>query len=423
MSIRPRAAIPEILSQHLDDAIVLRGVRSVLVTSPHAKLHQLARTDERLAAHLDGLSVSGEHGVTLSTAALESPGLGQIFVSGLLALERRDAAQIERLLALVGVVPEAERALSSAFGWAAAPLLRGLTGTLLRGATPAARWLGIAACAQHRVDPGDALPAALADTDALLRRRALRAAGELGRHDLLPQVLAQADDPDPAAGLAASASAVRLGDRSQALEHLRKVAVQPGPLQAEALMLSLFTADAEAARALVRQLAPGGSPMRTLIRAAGWAGDAQVVPWLLNHMKADPKLARVAGEAFSFITGADLAYLDLDRKPPEGEVFGPNDDPAEADVAMDEDDVLPWPDADKLAAWWQMQGSRFTPGTRYFVGEPPSVAHCLSVLKNGFQRQRMAAADYLCLLAPGTALFNAAAPAWRQQRQLAQMQA
>jgi hypothetical protein len=43
------------------------------------------------------------------------------------------------------------------------------------------------------------------------------------------------------------------------------------------------------------------------------------------------------------------------------------------------------------------------------------------LLKNGFQRQRMAAAIYLCLLKPGTPLFNCAAPAWRQQRLLAQM--
>jgi hypothetical protein len=43
------------------------------------------------------------------------------------------------------------------------------------------------------------------------------------------------------------------------------------------------------------------------------------------------------------------------------------------------------------------------------------------LLKNGFQRQRMAAAIYLCLLKPGTPLFNCAAPAWRQQRLLEKM--
>jgi uncharacterized protein (TIGR02270 family) len=82
---------------------------------------------------------------------------------------------------------------------------------------------------------------------------------------------------------------------------------------------------------------------------------------------------------------------------------------------------LPWPDVERISAWWQANGHRFAPGTRYFMGEPPSAAHCLDVLKNGFQRQRMAAAIYLCLLKPGTPLFNCAAPAWRQQRLLAKM--
>jgi hypothetical protein len=37
------------------------------------------------------------------------------------------------------------------------------------------------------------------------------------------------------------------------------------------------------------------------------------------------------------------------------------------------------------------------------------------------QRQRILAAHYLCLLDPGTPLFNTSAPAWRQQRWLAKM--
>ena len=52
-------------------------------------------------------------------------------------------------------------------------------------------------------------------------------------------------------------------------------------------------------------------------------------------------------------------------------------------------------------------------------GELPTPAHCLQVLATGYQRQRLAAAEHLSLLTPGTPLFNVAAPAWRQQRLLA----
>jgi uncharacterized protein (TIGR02270 family) len=88
---------------------------------------------------------------------------------------------------------------------------------------------------------------------------------------------------------------------------------------------------------------------------------------------------------------------------------------------MDPDDSLPWPDAAKIQAWWEANSRRFQSGTRYFMGEPLGREPCLTVLKQGYQRQRIAAAHYLCLLQPGTVLFNCAAPAWRQQRLLAKL--
>lgn len=135
----------------------------------------------------------------------------------------------------------------------------------------------------------------------------------------------------------------------------------------------------------------------------------------------DLKTARLAGESFSFITGLDLAYLDLDGKPPENFESGPNDDAADENVAMDPDDNLPWPDPEKVQAWWEANKNPFQPGVRYFMGEPVAREHCLKVLKEGYQRQRIAAALYLSLLQPGTPLFNTSAAAWRQQRRLSKL--
>lgn len=416
-----RPVIPTVVFQHLEDATALRSVRTVLVRAPHVKLLHLGRTDERLAAHLDGLSISGDYGAGLSQTALDIPGVGQLFVAAVLAIERRDAAQIERLLSLLDVVPDAARALSSAFGWVSPALLRGLTAPLLASESPTTRWLGVAACVQHRVDPGSALSAALKQPHAGLRTRALRAAGELGRVDLLPACLDQLQDDQPALALPAAWSAVLLGDRDEAVNTLRILALKPGPTQLEALALALFTADADIARSLVKQLAAQGAPLRTLIKAAGWSGDAQVVPWLFKHMEDDAN-ARLAGEAFSFITGIDLAWLDLERKPPENVPSGPSDDPNDDNVALDEDESLPWPDLPKLSAWWSKNADQFPVGTRLFAGAPPTTNHCFKVLKEHTQRRRMAAALYMSLLKPGAVLFNCAAPTRRQERLLAQME-
>ncbi|MDM0112272.1 TIGR02270 family protein [Variovorax sp. J22R133] len=408
------------IDQHLEDAAFLRAMRSLLVRAPHITLTQLLRADERLAAHLDGLSISGDYGAGLSETALDVPGVGQLFVAAVLAIQRRDAAQIERLLSLLDVVPNAARALSSAFGWVSPALLRGLIAPLLASESPAVRCLGLAACAQHRVDPGAALSAAIEQPHTGLRIRALRAAGDLGRIDFLPACLDHLRDNGSALALPAAWSAALLGDRRNAVNTLRALALQPGLTQLEALALALFAADADAARTLVKQLAAQGASLRTLIKAAGWAGDTQVVPWLFKHMEGDI-YARLAGEAFSFITGVDLASRDLERKPPETVPGGPNDDPNDDNVALDEDDSLPWPDLTKLSAWWINNASQFPAGTRLFAGAPPTMSHCLQVLREHTQRRRKAAAIYMSLLKPGTALFNVAAPSRRQKRLLAQM--
>ena len=141
---------------------------------------------------------------------------------------------------------------------------------------------------------------------------------------------------------------------------------------------------------------------------------------LIGHMQND-ELARLAGESFSLITGLDLSQPPFYRPQPDELEPGPDEDPEDENVEMDEDDGLPWPDQARVQAWWNQNGARFTTGVRHFMGAPPSRAHCIEVLKNGYQRQRIAAAYHLCLLNPGTRLFEWRAPAWRQQRELAQM--
>ncbi len=414
-----RPAIPTVLRQHLDDTAVLRGTRAVLLRAPHVELHRLARLDERLEAHLDGLRVAGDDGYHLAQAALERPAVGELFALASLAIERGDAAQLQRLLALASAVPEAPRALTSAAGWVTSQALRGLTVSLLAGSDTWQRWLGLAACAAHRVDPGLPLLAAVSDLAvAPVRARAVRIAGQLGRVDLLPtlqQHLSTTTEPSHAQAL--TWSAVLLGDRHQAFRRLCEQGMSKDDPSLEALQLALLAADTETARTLVRRLIAEGAPLRTTLRATGWAGDTQAVPWLIKQM-ADPAQARLAGEAFSFITGANLALLDLEVKGAETLATGPNDNPADDNVALDEDESLPLPDVVRVQAWWDQHAAAMPAGSRCFAGAAPTRSHCLQVLRKAGQRQRYAAALLLSLATPGTPLFNTAAPAWRQQRAL-----
>ena len=416
-----RAPIPVVVHQHVEEAAHLRHVRSVLVRAPHVRLLQLGRLDERIAAHLDGIAVAGDYGVHLCRQALEDPGKGQVFAATVGALLNRDPRRLDALLAIAEALPESRCGLLSAFGWVSATDLRGITQPLLEAHDPWRREVGLSACALHGVDPRGALDAALVDPDPGLRARALGIAGRLGRVDLRQACLASLTDSDPACAFHAAASALLLGDRYAALDALESIAAQPGPRRLAALCLALKALDATRSRALLARLSKEPLSSRTLIQAIGIAGDAHFVPWLIGKMD-DPLLTRLAGEAFSLMTGLDLAYLDLELKPPETVLAGPNDDPMDAEVAMDEDDSLPWPDTKKIAEWWQAKGPRFAAGRCSFMGEAPSPAHCLAVLTtSGFQRQRSHAAQHLVLLRPGTPLFNIAAPTWRQKRLLSRM--
>lgn len=406
--------------QHVEEAAHLRHVRSVLVRAPHVKLLQLGRIDERIAAHLDGVAVAGAYGVELAQQALEDCGKGPVFVATVRAIEDHSTERLYKLLAIAEAALPARPGLLSAFAWVSAAHLKGLVKPLLESKNAWHQEVGLAACVLHGVDPGSPLQMALHHADGGLRLRALRAAGELGRLDLLPTCLEAVRDASSVKQFAAAQASLLLGDRRAAPHAMTVLATKAGDQQLSALSWVLQTLAPDAARALIRQLVSAGTPLRITIQASAWAGDAQTVPWLLKQMGDDPQ-ARVAGEAFSLITGADLALLDLERKPPEDAPGGPDEDPEDNNVALDEDESLPWPDWAKVQAWWQSNQSRFAAGTRYFVGAPPSASHCVTVLKTGTQRQRFLAARYLCLLQSGTPLFNCAAPKWRQQRALAGM--
>jgi len=417
-----RAPIPVVVQQHVEEAAHLRNVRSTLAHAPHVRLRHLERLDERIAAHLDGIAVAGEYGAALSRRALDPPGTGSVFTATVLAIESRDPARLQHVLALSADAAQSRRGLLSAFGWVSGASLRGITKTLLDANEPWWREVGLAACAMHRVDPGAALLQRAIDLEnhPALTSRALHAATALGLVGFRDACVDRVRTSAEPIAFAAACAATLLGDRTAAVDVLRSRTSAPGAERDAALALWLKLAPHDEVRELLKALHGKPGAISTLIRAIGVVGDSSYIPWLIARMD-DLALTRLAGESFSLITGLDLSYLDLDRKPPENARSGPNDDPDDDDVAMDEDDGLPWPDQDKATDWWKANGSRFAPGTRYFMGHPPTTAHCLSVLQTGFQRQRRHAAEHLCLLQPGTPLFNTAAPAWRQQRLLAQM--
>lgn len=423
--IKAPPLIPVIVHQHAEETAALRHVRSVLVRAPHVKVLHLRRLDDRLAAHIDGLAVAGEFGTACCTEALEQPTAGAVFAAAVNAIENRDEPALARLHDIASAVPAAARGLLSAFGWVSSQRLQGLVQPLLASRDPQRLALGIAVCRLHQVDPGPVLASALRSDHLPLQAQALYAAGSLGRTDLLATVRGALEQEG--SSFEAARALCLLGDYPAALPALEEHALagqkDEDGTRLIALALLLQAAEFEYAQQVVRSAAKTAqgdvARERLVIRAFGLLGDVQLVPWLIDRMGDDTR-ARLAGESFSMITGADLAALDLERKPPENPPGGPTDDPEDDNVALDEDESLPWPDRDAVHRWWTAHSAERPARGRSFIGAPPSPEHCENVLRIGTQRQRIAAAHHLCVLQPGRKLFNCAAPAWRQERLLAQ---
>jgi uncharacterized protein (TIGR02270 family) len=272
----------------------------------------------------------------------------------------------------------------------------------------------------HRVDPGTIRERLMDLPDPAVRARMFRTTGEIGQLNSVSVLLDRTrNDPAENSRFWAAWSAVLLGARGVALDKLVEYGLGFGVYRDRAVTLALQTLDLASAHDFLRQVA-SLHQTRYVILGAGVSGSAEYVEWLFQHM-ADPRTTRLAAEAVTLITGVDIKRDHLEGKRPDDYQATPSDDADDEDVSMDSDEGLPWPDLQKLRNWWAANSNRFQRGTRYFLGAPITREHCIDVLKNGYQRQRILAAHYLCLLDPGTPLFNTSAPAWRQQRWLAKL--
>lgn len=412
-----QSVISHIIDQHAEEAAFLWLLRHNAIYAPHYNLKDLAKLDGRVEAHLDGLKIAGDYGWEACCNNLEHKESSEVFAASLLALEGNDINRINKIYQVVEETPETLTGLISAIGWIEPHHLQGKVSGLLVSKNPLWRRAGIAACAIHRVDPGQFLDQAIQNDDPQLKARALRAAGELGRFDLKTAVLEQVNEQDSGIAFWAAWSAVKLGDRGKALSSLQTMIIEGSEYSIKAMQMALLVLNLTDVKELLKALVQNQDRIRETIIGAGIAGDPSYIPWLIKQMEV-PLLAKIAGESFSFICGVDIAYQDLEGELPKDFTAGPTENPEDEEVDMDPDEDLPCPDPLLMEGWWKQNQHDFLPGVRYLSGKPVSERQCQNVLRTGKQRQRQAAALELALLQPSTPLFETRAIGKRQQKWL-----
>ncbi len=392
-----------IVGIHASEAAFLWHQRNAAIKSSNHALKHLARVDQRLNAHLRGLQVAGTIGWTTARAELANLSAGSVFVASFLAYAQQHRESMLSTLQLVLAQPEVEEGFVDALCWLDAPQLIEPLARLATSRLAAHRRLALKVCSFHRRASNVQISDALGDDVPALRALALRTIGELQLTAFAATAQAADADEDGACRFWAAYACALLGSQDHA-KRTWELRSQPGSSLEAAREVAFRFADRTWASEAIRELLRSPGSKREAIQAIGTLGDPVSVPWLIDQM--DGPHAGIAGEAYTAITGADLALLDLIRDRPE--------DATEQHPA---DDDLPWPDPDAVRAHWAqcaVAGRR----ERCLGGLPASAAAALQVLCTGYQRQRFGAAYERMRHAPSAMLFPSHARADWQSRWL-----
>jgi uncharacterized protein (TIGR02270 family) len=419
----------DILEEHFEELEFLWLQRDLAIAAPDYDLADLAELDERVEAHIDGLRIAGDAGWEIAKEQLVGDEAGEVFTGAVLAFESGDEHRICEVLEVASQSMELARGAISALGWLTYQQAQPHIQKLIKSDEPMRRRIGIAAAAVHRQNPGPSLNKAVSDGEVLVRARALRAVGELGRMDLLAAVKSHLQAEDESCRFWAAWSASLLNDRS-GIGILRDTAEAGGLLAERACQVAARRMGQAEAMQWQKQLAEREQHHRLAIIAAGAIGEPVLMPWLIEMMKVKD-MARPAGEAFSTITGVDIAYENLEAEGPESPEAGPTETAEESaemesaedaemesdedlEMEVDPDEDLPWPEPELISKWWSCNQGRFPAGRRHLGGKPIVFETLREVLKTGKQRQRAAAALEMVFLQPGQPLFEVRARADRQ---------
>lgn len=397
-----------IYEQYVEEASFLWLMRSFAVDQPHYNAEDVAELEQRIQGHLNGLITAPDLAWEICDQALELEGPGELFVAAYVAFTSNLQAHIQKVVEVGLATDICFAGLVSVFGWLPATLSRPWIERLLHSKDLRHKYLALAGCSIRRENPGEILAQLLQRQDCIrhkkLYMRALRLVGELKRHDLVAALTRAMQHEDSDVVFWASWSAVLLGDMT-AISTLESYVFTPGSYQDLAIDMVFRVTPVDQSRQLIVRLAENPEQQRSVIRAVGVLGDPHAIDWLIAKTQ-DTKLTRLAGEAFSMITGIDLEVNQLNQAEPDDYQPVPIEDVADDNVALDDDENLPWPNPAALGLFWKDIRQQFINGQRYFLGAQIEPGMLTAHLRSATQRKRHAAALELALRDPAQVLLN-----------------
>jgi uncharacterized protein (TIGR02270 family) len=369
----------DIYEEHLNEAAWLWGNWEQTLNSASYAIGDVAvGPEERLLAHLDGLVLGGQAVAhKLLVPALTGDDPSEISAATWALVQAEDADHQDAIVDLLATAePPAQAAIGRALYLAPRADISRLL-QLFHNGEPSLRAMIFDIFSTREPDwVREQLDPAMRSGQPPLVAAAMRAIRNLRERALLDYVTVAAQSDDLGVRIEAMLTGLSFAVKA-AWDECRVFAGGMGELSRLALGL-LATSPDPKDRALVRSKALEADAGTHALWALGFAGDADSADILVQAM-ADEKKSKIAGEAFSAITG--LAIAGQMAKP--GETQGP-DVPEVADdeppPVVGPEDGLPEPRAEQVAKWWSKERRRYVPGTRYASGQPRSPA----TLRNAF---------------------------------------
>ncbi|NQY50168.1 MAG: TIGR02270 family protein [Colwellia sp.] len=406
-------AYRDISEQFVVDASFLWLLRSIGVKQPHYYLEDLSALEKRIDANLDGLMCNFELAWDICLEELTYQQAGETFTAAIIAFRSRNVNKIKQVIDHAFSNDDTFKGLVSAMAWLPKNLINDWVERFLYSKDLNHKYLAIAFYGVKRKNPGNILQELFQREDCLAHHkllvRLLRLVGELKLYTFANQVQSLASHESPEIAFWANWSLVMLGEHKRVLTLLDFIK-EESSWQGLAIQTVFKVLPIDMSRKWISEFAQKPEMIRTVIRATGVLGDPHAVPWLIDRM-SHFDTAKIAGEAFSLITGIDLERYELTIEPPEDITVVPSDDDNE-DVSLDEDEHLPFPDVNKINHTWLRYRDRYKAGSRYILGievaknNPATIAKLNNTLKQIPQRQRASVALTLALLDPQSPYVN-----------------
>lgn len=379
----------QIQSQLKHDTSYAWFLRNQASNSPIFHKKHLNELDQRLEAYLDCYLISKRSGYSL-LPILEISDWGSVFVTALTAIRTNDSESFD--LALDALEKdEQSKELSDALCWGEMDVSKPFLDKAILSKNELARIAAITAVGYFtsQIDP-ELIDIYIEDDSDKVIATTLKVIGNNKLTDYDEQVweLLTHEDEEVRFRAAYAGNLIGVQGANEALQKFCFGAETPYLREALSLLFQIIP-ESDLTDTLAR-IYKSSLSIRIKTYSIAMAALPDRIPVLLEWMK-DPEYAPLAGEAFSFITGADIEEDDLSIM--DIEICEAQEAPLAEKRKADPwteayEDDLPWPDPELTEKWWNENQHRFQNGVRYLAGKTLESDNLKWVFEEGTQPQR-----------------------------------